>query len=256
MPTVAEIMANAGQVAPLRERTPALPLVIMVGADKGGVGKTTVSRVVDDYLQRRRVNRKVFDAQYPGGDLRRFVPTASVINMENVDDQMKALDSVEGVTVIDSAAGGLTPTLAKLTQVGLLDDVRGGKLALAVMHVLGQSVSSMEEMLSTAKSLGPGCHYYPVKNLVTEFGFQEWETDPRFAETLREAEGNTITIHHLTDRAAVEVQRAEVGFDTFALDGHRSRMLTGYVRDWLRLSCAELDRVGLGKLVKAATNAA
>ncbi len=258
MPTVAEIMANQGDCPPpgSREPVPAVPLVIMVGADKGGVGKTTVARIMDDYLQRRRVNRKVFDAQFPGGDLKRLVSSASVVNMDNVDDQMRTFDSVEGVSVLDCAAGGLTPTIAKLRQVGLLEDVSEGKLALAVLHVLGQSVSSMEEMLATARSLGPGCHYYPVKNLQTEYGFQEWETDPKYAAVLKELEPVTIHVPHLVDRAAVEVQRAEVSFDTFALDGHRSRMMTGYVRDFMRSACAEFDRVGLGKLVKGAINAA
>lgn len=262
MPTVAEIMdgqknapsSGVGSSGVSREPVANVPLVIMIGADKGGVGKTMISRTMDDYLQRRRVNRKVFDAQYPGGDLKRFVPSASVVNMENVDDQMKTFDSVEGVSVVDIAAGGLSPTLAKLSRVGLLDEVREGKLALAVLHVLGQSVNSMEELGSTARALGTGCHYYPVKNLQTEFGFQEWEADPRYAQTLKEAEPITITVPHLADRVAIEVQKAGVSFDTFALDGHRSRMATGYVRAWLRDVCAEYDRVGLGKLIKGATN--
>src|SRR4051812_10572346 len=40
---------------------PARPRVVVIGADKGGVGKTTVSRVFTDYLHGKRVSPTVYD---------------------------------------------------------------------------------------------------------------------------------------------------------------------------------------------------
>src|SRR6478672_9259897 len=76
----------------------AKPAVIIVGADKGGVGKTTVSRT---------------------GTLKRFHPDVTeVVDMTAIPDQMKVFDTLNAtdasVTVIDVRAGLLSPTLRAL----------------------------------------------------------------------------------------------------------------------------------------------
>jgi hypothetical protein len=232
------------------------PLIIMVGADKGGTGKTTVARALDDYLRSKRANRKVFDSERPRGDLKRFVPAATVIDIEKVDDQMAAFDSIEGVTLIDIRAGLMSPTLKALAEVGLLADVRSGALAMALLHVIGPSVSSLLEIAETAAAIGGGVQHYLVKNYVSAGGFAEWDKDPRFAAVLQDAAARTITVAHLTDTAAAAVQRAGVAFEAFAEDrASHGRMLAGYVRNWLAGVWSEFDRVGLGKLIEAATAA-
>ena len=47
----------------------AKPVVIIVGADKGGVGKTTVSRTLLDYFGARNVAIRAFDTESPKGTL-------------------------------------------------------------------------------------------------------------------------------------------------------------------------------------------
>ena len=38
------------------------PTLILVGADKGGVGKTTISRCILDYLARKNIMSRAFDS--------------------------------------------------------------------------------------------------------------------------------------------------------------------------------------------------
>src|SRR6516165_12254288 len=45
----------------------AKPAVIVVGADKGGVGKTTVSRTLLDYFSANNVATRAFDTESPRG---------------------------------------------------------------------------------------------------------------------------------------------------------------------------------------------
>jgi hypothetical protein len=52
----------------------AKPVVIVVGADKGGVGKTTVSRTLLDYFSANNVPTRAFDTESPRGTLKRFHP--------------------------------------------------------------------------------------------------------------------------------------------------------------------------------------
>jgi MinD superfamily P-loop ATPase len=50
------------------------PTVIVVGADKGGVGKTTVARTLLDYFTAHHLPTRAFDTESPKGTLKRFHP--------------------------------------------------------------------------------------------------------------------------------------------------------------------------------------
>lgn len=50
------------------------PTLILVGADKGGVGKTTISRALLDYVARKNIMARAFDTENPRGTLHRFYP--------------------------------------------------------------------------------------------------------------------------------------------------------------------------------------
>ena len=73
------------------------PAVIIVGADKGGVGKTTISRTLLDFMASRNLLARAFDSEYPRGSLKRFHPNVTeVIDVTAVPDQMKMLDTLAG----------------------------------------------------------------------------------------------------------------------------------------------------------------
>jgi hypothetical protein len=242
---------NLDKMLPLASPVdPSKPKVIVIGADKGGVGKTTVSRTFDDYLQSKRASRKVYDTQYPNGDLRRFIPSASVVDILNVDHQMQVFDTLEGINVIDIRGGAFATTLRDLQKTKLLDDVRLGHFDMAILHVIGESVASLDEIGEVTKTLGGSIQHYLVKNYINEGGFTQWNDDPRFAELLRTAQARTITIPHLEASAASMVQQRGMSFDTF-VRSKESRMLRGYVEAWLDAVYAEYDRVGLGRLIGA-----
>ena len=76
------------------------PTLILVGADKGGVGKTTISRALLDYLSRKSVQARAFDTEHPRGTLHRFYPgITEVIDLSQVADQMKILDTLDTASV-------------------------------------------------------------------------------------------------------------------------------------------------------------
>jgi MinD-like ATPase involved in chromosome partitioning or flagellar assembly len=99
------------------------PAVIVVGADKGGVGKTTVSRTLLDYFTGHHIRTRAFDAEAPKGTLKRFHPDISdIVDVTSVSDQMRIFDTLSTsdstVTVIDVRAGLLSPTLYALRDIG------------------------------------------------------------------------------------------------------------------------------------------
>jgi hypothetical protein len=235
--------ANLAKMLPV-ETVETKPMVIVIGADKGGVGKTTLSRALDDYLTYRALRHQVFDGEYPNGDLKRFIPNAQIIDILKVEDQMTAFDTVEGITMVDVKAGNSSRLMLDLDKVKLLDDVRAGKLDMTLMHVIGPSVASLNEIAEIAKTLGKSVRHVLVKNYINEAGFEQWADDPRFAQTFKDWAADTITIPHLAVRACTQVQKEGMSFYKFSTAGE-SRMLRGYVGDWLNSVWTEFDRIGL-----------
>lgn len=242
-----------------RNKTPAprgtsmskIPLVIMVGADKGGVGKTTVSRALDDYLIARGVAAKLFDSQWPSGDLVRFAPSATVVNIEAIEDQMKVFDALEGVILLDVAAGQMSPTLQALDEAKLLREVRNGHVNLALLHVLGPTISSFNEVDQAARMVGGGTKHFIVKNHTNASGFFDWDKDSRFAIIFKQMAGLTIDIPQIPLRANEMIQKLGGSFTGFT-KGDASFVLRGYIESWLDKVYPEFDRVGLGEMLRAA----
>jgi hypothetical protein len=150
----------------------AKPVVIVVGADKGGVGKTTVSRTLLDYFETNNVPTRAFDTESPRGTLKRFHPDVTeIVDMTTTSDQMKIFDTLNAaapsVTVIDVRAGLMSPALASLRDIGFLDAAKSGQITFAVFHMLGPSIASLDEIAETANFM-QGAKYFLVKNFVND----------------------------------------------------------------------------------------
>jgi hypothetical protein len=236
------------------------PAVIVVGADKGGVGKTTVSRTLLDYFSANNVPTRAFDTESPRGTLKRFHPDiTAVVDMTAAADQMKIFDTLSAdppsVTVIDVRAGLLSPALASLRDIGFLDAARNGQITFAVLHVLGPSISSLEEIAETANFLG-GAKYFLVKNFINNTSFFEWDrsTHNSYFSDIKDA--IELTIPKLNEMAYEQVEVASVPFLNFvaskgAVDqaANYSFVLRGYVRHWLANVWSEYDRIKLTDIV-------
>jgi hypothetical protein len=232
------------------------PAVILVGADKGGVGKTTVSRALLDYFDDNNIPARAFDTESPRGTLQRFHPDITeIVDVTHTSDQMRILDTLEDsavkVTVIDVRAGQLSATLAVLKDIGFLDAAKEGEFTFLLFHILGSSIASLDEIAETAP-FASDAHYYLVKNHVNDSTFFEW--DPKtYKDHFEKVKSATdVSIPKLDELAYEQVDLAGVPFATFrdnrTADGdtaHYSFVLRGYVRTWLRHVADELDNAGV-----------
>ena len=151
------------------------PTVLVIGADKGGVGKTTITRTLIDYLASKNTLVRAFDAEFPRGTLKRFHPNVTeIIDITSVPDQMKLLDTLTTsevkVSLIDIRAGLLSRTLKAFTDVGFFDAVREGEVNFGMFHILGPSVASLEEIVEVTP-YAAGKNYFAVKNFINETSF-------------------------------------------------------------------------------------
>ena len=226
------------------------PVIVLVGADKGGVGKTTVARALADYLQAAKP--RLIDTQAPAGDLRGFYPKAEILDLSSTTAQMHAFDNPGPLTIIDVGAGMLTPTIAMLERVGILNDVRAGAVRLVLLYLLGPSVASLSEVVEANRTIAGKLELFFVKNHVNATDYFGWEKDPRFGEALAAMKPRMVDVPQLNEVAAETVQQRGQPFSTFAADTSNSRILRGYVADWMARVRAEIDRVGVGQAVAVA----
>jgi len=245
----------------------AKPAVIIVGADKGGVGKTTVARTLLDYFIAHQVPTRAFDTEAPRGTLKRFHPDVTeVVDMALIADQMKIFDTLNSsdaaVTVIDVRAGLMSPTLKALRDIGFIDAAKKGQVTFAVFHILGPSIASLDEINDTAAYLGDA-RYFMVKNFINNTHFFEWDeaTHSSYFKQVRDAV--EIVVPKLNEMATEQVELASVPYVTFVANKKQSGepasysfVLRGYVRHWLGNVWAEYDRISLTDIVAARAPAA
>ncbi len=224
------------------------PTLILVGADKGGVGKTTISRALLDFFARKNVLTRAFDTENPRGTLRRFYPAITeIIDLGNVAHQMKVLDTLESanvpVTLVDLKAGNLSYSLDLFERIGVLEAARNGMFNLGLFHVVGPSIASLDEIGEIAKYL-QGVEYVVARNFINETNFFEWDqtTHRKYFEKIPKAQ--EIDVPKLNEMAYEQVDVAGVTFKDFidnrAADGQPGKfsfVLRGYVRKW----CSEID---------------
>ena len=238
----------------------AKPAVIVVGADKGGVGKTTVSRTVLDYFSANNVPTRAFDTESPRGTLKRFHPEITeIVDVTSTSDQMKIFDTLNSanasVTVIDVRAGLLSPTLASLRDIGFLDAAQSGQITFAVFHILGPSIASLDEIAETAGFMH-GAKYFLVKNFINNTSFFEWDQSTYNSYFHKIKDATELTIPKLNEMAYEQVEVASVPFLKFVANkgmrdeaANYSFVLRGYVRHWLSNVWGEFDRIKLTDIV-------
>ena len=238
----------------------ARPAVILVGADKGGVGKTTVARTLLDYFGAHQTPTRAFDTEAPRGTLKRFhSELTEVVDVTAVPDQMKIFDTLGSaaarVTVIDVRAGLLSPTLQALADIGFLESAKKGQITFAVFHILGPSIASLDEIKEAARFVGDAS-YFLVKNFINNTSFFDWDpaTYNSYFKQIKNAE--EIVIPKLNEMACEQVEVASVPYVSFVANkngkgdaANYSFVLRGYVRHWLGQVWGEYDRVKLIDLV-------
>jgi len=241
--------------------------VIIVGADKGGVGKTTVARTLLDYFLAHRIATRAFDTEWPRGTLKRFHPEGTtVVDVAVVADQMAIFDTFNSsdaaVTIIDVRASLLSPTLKSLRDIGLLELVKNGHVTLVLFHIIGPSIASLDEINETAAYIGHA-RYFIVKNFINNTRFFEWDEATCSSYFKQVKDAVEIVIPRLNEMATEQLELLAVPYLTFIANKKPSGepaaysfVLRGYVRHWLARVWAEFDRIGLVDIVTATSTTA
>jgi hypothetical protein len=232
------------------------PTIILVGADKGGVGKTTVTRALLDYLAANNILTRAFDTESPRGTLKRFHPVGTeIVDVTATTDQMRIIDTLTSsdtkVSIIDARAGSMLPTLKAFHEMGFLSAAQEGHFTFIVFHILGPSIASLNEIGEAALYLDDA-FYFLTKNFVNETSFFEWDQAIYKSYFRKIKHAIELSIPKLDAHAYEQVEVAGVPFSSFVnnkrADGepaNNSFVLRGYVRNWFKQVTSEFDRIKL-----------
>lgn len=213
------------------------------------MGKTFVSRALLSYLEDRGVRVRAFDTESEvregaaSGVLRRFHPEAELVDLTHSDGQVAVYDALPlaPVTMIDVRAGLLSRIIKDLTDLGFLEMVREGKIDVAVLHVLGSSVASFNEVAQVSSALASARHYLVTNHI----------NDASFFAGISNVPTHVLDSHKIIDvpkleaRATEFVEASAKSFLAFSKDESQSLVRRRTVAHWLSQVCAAFDTAKL-----------
>lgn len=226
------------------------PRLILTHGEKGGVGKTTVARVVADFLASRDITFKAFDAEGATGQLLRFHPgdTASV-DVADAAGIAPVLDyAMEGsgrkIALVDLGARSGEDVKSWLYRGGALEEAEAGRLGITVVYVLGGAVDSVGHLKECFGALGRDVTYVVVKNFGVAGKFDVYDQS-NIRKDLQAAGAREIAFPALDGSVYQAVDRASIPFSSFAEDQNGKFGFTErrYTRTWLRECFAALEEV-------------
>lgn len=226
------------------------PRLILTHGEKGGVGKTTVARVIADFLNAREIPFRAFDAEGSTGQLLRFHSNDTApVDVSSAASVAPVLDYVmEGngkpVALVDLGARSGNDVRAWLYRGGALEEAEAARLGITVAYVMGGAVDSVGHLKECVAALGRDVNYVIVKNLGVASKFEVYDQS-NVREELLSFGAKELSLPALDPAVYQAIDRSSLPFSDFADNkggsfGYTERR---YCRTWLRECFAVLEDV-------------
>src|SRR5436305_10067230 len=138
--------------------------------------------------------------------------------MTLIPDQMKVFDTLNStdasLTVIDVRAGLLSQTLRSLTDIGFIDAAKKGQISLCLFHILGPTITSLDEIEEASAYLTDTKHIL-VKNYINDRHYFQWDEETSASYFKKAGDAVEITVPKLNEMACEQVDLASVPYLTF-----------------------------------------
>ncbi len=243
-------MSTATTVEKPKAASAAKPRLVLTHGEKGGVGKTTVARLVADFLASRDASFRAFDAEGPAGQLLRFHSAqTSAVEVESASGIAPVLDFLmdgnpRRLALVDLGARSGEDLKEWLYKGGALEEAESGSLGITVVYVLGGAVDSVGHLKECFAALGADVSYVIVRNFGVAAQFDVYDAS-NVRQDLLAAGAREISIPALDGTVYQSVDKASVPFSSFIEGEGTSAGFTErrYCRTWLRECFAALDEV-------------
>ena len=228
--------------------------VHLIGGEKGGVGKSVMSRVFAQYCIDRGVPFQGFDSDRSHGSFMRFYQGyAEHVGLEDFQslDQLAeaALRGKGRQVIVDLAAQSSSSLRGWMDDTGVLELFHEAGVAVNCWHLLDDGRDSLEMLGRLMDDFGPQVRYVIVLNHGRGARFDAFHASPqriraqelgaRILELPKLHEGSMRQVDHSNSSFWSAVNPAENGDQLLGiLDRQR-------VKVWLRKVYGELDSLGL-----------
>jgi len=221
-----------------------------IGGEKGGVGKSLVSRLVAQYLIDKELPFLGFDTDRSHGALLRFY---SGFASPVLIDRYEALDSIIEAAVeqpdrrvlVDLAAQTHDPLVRWMDESGVLDMAGESGFTITYWHVMDSGRDSVDLLKKLLDRFGPRLNYVLVRNQMRgdDFGMLEQSGEQDRALGFG---AYVVTIKHLSDSIIQKIDASSSSFWAAQHDADKSRTGLGMMdrqrlKMWLRDAYQQID---------------
>ncbi len=225
-----------------------------IGGEKGGVGKSLVSRLLAQYLIDRELPFMGFDTDRSHGALLRFYSGyASPVLV----DRYEALDSIIEAAIeqpdrrllVDLAAQTHDPLVKWMDESGVLEMAGESGFSITYWHVMDSGRDSVDLLKKVLDRFGARLSYVLVRNQMRgdDFSLLERSGEQDRAEALG---ARTVSIKHLSDAIIQKIDASSSSFWAAQHDTEKSRTGLGLMdrqrlKMWLRDANQQIEMAGI-----------
>jgi len=223
-----------------------------VGGEKGGVGKSVLSRVLAQYYIDRNIPFRAFDADLSHGALLRYygdyTTAVDISDFESADQMAEIAVEQERDVIVDLAAQSSRNIDRWMEESGVLELADEVDIAVTFWHVMDDRTDSVRLLESTLDTYGSRPEYVLVRNHGCGKDFSLFnESD---VKTKAESLGaQLVDLPQLHAGAMRKIDR--IGASLWAAANNRDESIgptlgmleRQRVKVWLNKAYAELDRV-------------
>ena len=225
-----------------------------IGGEKGGVGKSLMSRVLAQYMIDREIPFIGFDTDRSHGALMRFYSGyASPVLVDNIE----ALDSIieaaaeqpERRVLVDLAAQTHDPLVKWMDDAGVLNLADEMEMKIHYWHVMDSGKDSVDLLKKLLDRFGTGLKYVLVRNQIRGNDFSVLEQSGEQARAMQLG-ARVVSVKKLGDSV---INKIDAGSSSFwkaknpqdPNGGGLGLMDRQRVKAWLRDMYREIDDVGV-----------
>jgi hypothetical protein len=240
-------------VQPGNSMDTAMANILLVGGEKGGVGKSVVARLLAQYLIDHHLPFIGFDTDRSHGSLLRFYADfASPVVVDNYASMDRiieaAVEQPERRVLVDLAAQTHAPLVKWMDESGVLDMADEGDIKVRYFHVMDSGKDAVLMLKGLLDRFGSRLSYVVVLNQLRSETFEIFEQsgEKEHAESLG---AQFITIKRLHDTVISKIDASSSSFWTAVQTPDIAPSTLGMMerqraKMWLKSAYAEIDKVG------------
>jgi len=223
----------------------------LVGGEKGGVGKSLMSRLLVHYMQERDLPFRAFDADRSNAALIRYYPAVSTQILadrhDHLDQILESAHQSPGIRILVDLAAQTHDLLMKWIEgVAMVEMAEEMGYQVCYWHVMDCGKDSVELLGKLFERLGSRVKYVIVQNQIRGEKFDLFE---KSAEKHRAIElgAHFMSIRHLMDHVMLKIDASN---SPFAMGKFPERDYSGLglvdrqrLKIWLTHASAQIDQV-------------